>query len=371
MNAVEPLGVEPIGDAPGDAARLQDFVAQLAAAPVIGLDTEFLRERTYRAQLCLLQLATPERCECIDPLVPETLAPLRPALSAMPSIKIMHAARQDLEVLWPDFGAVGPVFDTQVAASLAGLPAQVGYGDLVRRLLGVELSKAHTRTDWSRRPLSPAQLAYAVDDVRYLFGLRDTLLEQLDKLGRVEWLTEELQQLARPEILFVDPERAVERLKGIQELDPDRQRLAQRLAEWRERRAADRNRPRSWILDDAGLRAMLLRVPRNMSQLAELSELAPAFIENSGADILRVIEAAAMPQPLPAVPGRARPDPLFTACVKKLATVTREVAETLSISPEILATRRDLEELARGERGGPTQRGWRREVVGDTLVAAL
>ena len=361
----------PIADPVHDRARLAELAAELAAAPVIGVDTEFMRERTYRPQLCLLQLATPARCECVDPLGDIDFEPLRPALSGARTVKILHAARQDLEVLWPLFGAVAPLFDTQVAAALTGLPAQVGYGELVRRLMGVEIDKSHTRTDWSRRPLSAAQLAYAVDDVRYLPPLRDALLEQLDRLGRRGWLEEEMQPLATESSLFVDPERAHERLKGLQELDPDRQRLARLLAAWRERRASDRNRPRTWILDDAGLRAILTAAPRSAAALQALPELVAGFVENSGADVLRVVAEAGLPARLPPMPGRPRPDPVFTDCVKKLGTVVRDAAAQLAIAPELLATRRDLEQVARGERGAPPLLGWRRAVVGDALLAAL
>jgi ribonuclease D len=363
--------IEPITDSPRDASRLKELAEEMAAAPCVGLDTEFLRERTYRAQLCLLQVSTPARCECVDPLGNPDLAPLRPALTAATPVKIMHAARQDLEVLWPLFGAVTPVFDTQVAAALAGMPAQVGYGELVKRLLGVDLDKSHTRTDWSRRPLSPAQLTYAVDDVRYLAPLRDTLMEQLEQRGRSHWLAEEMQLLATAESLFVDPERAHERLKGLSELDPDRQRLAKLLAAWRERRAVDRNRPRSWILEDAGLRAIVNRPPSNLAALQELPDLTPGFIENSGADILGVVQEANLPPTLPPLAGRARPDPVLAECVKKLGAITRDVATALQISPELLATRRDMEQLARGERELSLLRGWRRAVIGEALLAAL
>jgi ribonuclease D len=352
------------------AAPLADLVAEMTEAPAVGLDTEFLRERTYRAQLCLLQLATPARCVSVDPLAPGfDLEPLRPVIATGP-VKLMHAARQDLEVLWPLFGAVAPVFDTQVAASLAGLPAQVGYGELVRQLLGVELAKAHTRTDWSRRPLSREQLHYALDDVRYLAALRDELLQRLDRLGRLAWLDEELRDLGDPAGLFVDPERAAERLKWFGELDADRQRLTQALAAWRERRAVDRNRPRTWILDDAGLRAIVLRVPRDLAAMG-LLELPPGFVERSGPELLQVIEAAELPAQLPSPGGRPRPDPAIAATVKRLGDVTRAVATELAIGPELLATRRDLERLVRGDRDLGPLRGWRREVIGAPLLEAV
>lgn len=363
--------ISPISDDARDHARLQDLAAELACSEAIALDTEFLRERTYRPQLCLLQLASARRCECVDPLGNISLEALRSPLTQAPPVKIMHAARQDLEALWPTFGLVQPIFDTQVAAALAGMSAQIGYGELVRTLIGVELDKAHTRTDWSRRPLSAAQLLYALDDVRHLHALRDALLERLDKLGRTAWLTEELAALAEPKGLFVDPERAAERLKGLNELDPDRQRLAQRVAAWRERRAAERNRPRTWILDDAGLRAIVLVAPRDLAALRGIDALAPGFIDHSGAEILQIVRDSALPALLPAPSGRTRPDPALSECVKRLGTLTREVGARLGISAEILATRRDLEQLARGERDLGILRGWRRAVIGDALLAAL
>lgn len=363
--------IKPIGGSGDDLPLMQELAAELAAAPVIGLDTEFLRERTYRAQLCLLQVATPARYVLVDPLDNRHLALLSPALAAREPVKILHAARQDLEVLYPAMGPVAGLFDTQVAAGLVGMAAQIGYADLVRRLLGVELDKSHTRTDWSQRPLSAAQLVYAVDDVRYLAPLRELLLEQTDKLGRMAWLDEEMRALDNADNLFVAPERAWERLKGITDLDADRQRLARLLAAWREQRASDRDRPRSWILDDAGLRAIVQRAPRTVAQLAELTELAPGFIEHSGPHIIGLVQQAALPAALPPLPGRSRPDPEATARLKQLANVVTGVANSLQINTEILATRRDLEQVASGNPQAPPLCGWRREVIGAALLAAL
>jgi ribonuclease D len=168
-------------------AALADWASRLQSAPAIGLDTEFLRERTYRAELCLVQAATADDATCIDPLAGIDLTPVIAPLTSGP-VKVMHASRQDVEVLFPLAGLIRPIFDTQIAAALTGLPAQIGYGELVRRTLGTELAKSHTRTDWSRRPLSAEQVEYALDDVRYLLPLKAHLEEQLDKLGRLPWL---------------------------------------------------------------------------------------------------------------------------------------------------------------------------------------
>jgi len=355
----------PLSDQPSVTA----LALRLGEAPWIALDTEFMRERTYRAQLCLLQIAMPGEALCVDPLADIDLAPLRAALVAG-APKIMHAARQDLEVLWPLFGAVTPVFDTQVAAALAGFPAQIGYSELARQLLGLQIEKGQTRTDWSRRPLSAAQLHYAIEDVIHLATLRDMLMEKLDTLGRLSWLEEELHELARGERLFVDPQAAHERLRFGADLDPHRLRLLKALATWREQRAIDRDRPRTWILDDAALRALVLQPPRNAVGLAQMPELTPGFVERSGKAILGLIEAAGLPADLPPPPSRPRPDPELQARVKRLAAIVQRRAGELEMVGELLATRRDLESLARGG-DAPVLHGWRREVLGNELQAAL
>jgi ribonuclease D len=353
-----------------DQQSVLELAERLAVAPWIALDTEFLRERTYRPQLCLLQLAMPHEALCVDPLADIELDSLRSALTGGAAPKILHAARQDLEVLWPVFGPLAPLFDTQIAAALTGLPAQIGYSDLVRRLVGVELPKGQTRTDWSKRPLSDAQLHYAIDDVIHLAPLREQLLEQLDKLGRLDWLAEDLTGLARAERLFIDPDRAHERLRWSTELDPDRSRLLQRLAAWRERRAVDKNRPRNWILEDAALRALVINPPRNAGELAGMPELAPGFIERSGAKILQEISAAELPARLPPLPPRPRPDPAQQARVRHLSAIVQKRATELGLATEILATRRDLESIVRGEHDADVLQGWRRAAVGQDLLAA-
>jgi len=343
------------------APALAALATRLATLARIGLDTEFLRERTYRAQLCLVQVATPDEALCIDPLALADLAPFAQVLAADGVLKVMHASRQDLEVL----------FDTQIAAGLTGLPAQVGYAEAVRRFLGPTLDKSHTRTDWSRRPLSAEQLEYALDDVRYLLPLAARLQEELERLGRLEWLHEELATLADLRALTVAPEDAWLRLRGLRALDPARERLARALAAWRERLALEHNRPRGWILDDAVLRDIVLQVPRTASALAEIPQMPPGLVKRRSAELLGCIEGAQVPQPPPPLPGRQRPDPLRTALIRKLSGISQEAARELNLVPEVLATRRDLEQLADGRRDGAPLRGWRRAVLGERLLAAL
>jgi ribonuclease D len=353
------------------AAALEELAAHLMAEPRVGLDTEFLRERTYRAQLCLVQLSSSSTAACVDPLALAELTPLARVLTAPASVKVMHASRQDLEVLLPIAGLTGPVFDTQIAAGLVGLPAQIGYAELVRRLLGHELAKSHTRTDWSRRPLSPEQIAYALDDVNYLLPLADQLQETLERLGRLDWLREELAELDDEGALSVDPEQAWRRLKGLRDLDAGRARLARSLAAWRERSAIEHNRPRGWILEEAVLREIVQQVPRSMQALEAIPDMPPGLLKRRGAELLACIEAAAIDDPPPPLAGRAKPDPLKMALVKKLAGIAQSVAGELGLAPEVLATRRDFEQLAEGARDGSVLRGWRRPILGDKLLAAL
>jgi ribonuclease D len=352
-------------------AALAELAARLDAAIAIGLDTEFLRERTYRAELCLIQVATADYAACIDPLTLPDLSSLIPSLIADRPVKVMHASRQDVEVLFPATGLVRPIFDTQIAAALTGLPAQIGYGELVRRALGTELAKSHTRTDWSRRPLSPEQVEYALDDVRYLLPLKNHLEEQLDRLGRMAWLAEELATLADSEAFMANPEAAWQRLKGLRGLDAGRMRLARSLAAWRERRAMERNRPRGWILDDAVLRDIVMRVPRTVEQLQGIPEMAPGVVKHCAEDILAMVREADIPNPPPPIAVRPRPTPEHTALIKKLGALNQSIAQTLGLSPEVLATRRDIEQLAEGGRDVAVLQGWRRAIIGEPLLAAL
>jgi ribonuclease D len=352
-------------------AALAELGAHLETSAAIGLDTEFLRERTYRAELCLVQVSAGSDASCIDPLALSDLGDLGRVLTAPGIVKVMHASRQDLEVLLPVTGLVRPVFDTQIAAALAGLPAQVGYAELVRRLTGRELPKTHTRTDWSRRPLSPEQIEYALDDVRYLVPMKSLLEDQLQKLGRSGWLAEELASLDDARSFTTEPEQAWQRVKGLRGLDDQRQRLARELAAWRERRAIERNRPRGWILDDSALREIVLQVPRSVQALGGIEEVPAGVVKHCGDELLACVQAAEIPDPPPALQGRLRPDPLKTALVKKLGALNQAVAADLGLSPEILATRRDLEQLADGRQDVAVLRGWRRGIIGDRMLAAL
>lgn len=350
---------------------VEDLLSELQGESAIGIDTEFLRERTYRAELCLVQMTTRREPVCIDPIALGDLEPLRATFNDGGPLKVLHSGRQDLEVLIPLVGQIAPLFDTQIAASLAGFPAQVGYAELVRRLLGTELPKGQTRTDWSRRPLSPEQIDYALDDVRYLLPLREILVRDIEKLGRSAWLAEDLEALQDPSKLQVDPDRAWQRFKGVSAWDEGRKALLRSLAAWRERRAISRNRPRGWILDDGVLREIVQSVPRSIEDLSRIAEIPEGVVKHSGEEILGLIQSAGIDHPPPPLPKRERPDPAFVATVKTLSSVAQTIAKELDIASEVLATRKDLEDIASGRDVVSVLGGWRSEILADRLRAAL
>lgn len=356
-----------------DTDFLADACARLAAAPRLALDTEFVRERTYLAELALVQLGDGAEIHLVDPVARMDVAPLVELLGNAGRTKVLHAARQDIEVLLPLLGApLAPVLDTQVAAALLGLPAQVGYADLVAREIGVQLAKGQARTDWLRRPLTPQQLEYAADDVRYLLPLADRLEERLAELGRAEWLAEECAALADPRLYRVDPTEAWQRFKGTEQLRPAEQVRLRSLARWREERALRRNLPRSWVLADDSVREIARVAPRDVTQLRDLRVMPDSAAGKLGAEILEALERAAG-EPLDGIEQRndGRPTPEEQALQKRLADALRTIAARLELAPEVLATQKDLRRLVKGDRDAPPLRGWRRAAVGDALLEVL
>lgn len=354
------------------ASQLASALDLLAAEDFIALDTEFLRESTYYAKLCLVQAANRRSCVIFDIVALRDIAPLYQFLCDRNRIKVLHAARQDLEVLFlsqNDAVLPGPVFDTQVAAGLLGYPAQIGYGDLVAKRLGHVLEKGHARADWSRRPLSPEQLEYAADDVRYLVPLYENLKADLVAADRLPWLAEEMALLEAPQLYRTAPDAAWQRLRGTAQLRPEQRAALKRLAEWRELRAVEHDKPRGWILSDEALRILAERRPQTAMELERLELLPPAVLRKHADAFLQLIAAAtadAAHEP-PAV--QFRPDNAQMAQVSHWMKQVRTAAERMKISPELLATRRDIEQWVYFNKIGAFGGGWRRGVIGETLLA--
>jgi ribonuclease D len=353
-------------------AALAAHCARLRGREWLAVDTEFIRERTYYPQLCLVQVSDGATHACIDPLRIADLGPLLELLYDPAITKVFHAASQDLELFYHLTGKVpGPVFDTQLAASLAGFGDQIGYARLVQELLGVALDKAHTRCDWSRRPLAEAELAYAADDVRYLCQVYERLCAELQRRGRLDWLAADFAALSDPARYENLPEDAWERIGAAHKLRPNQQKLVRALAAWREQQARKLDRPRRWILSDDVLLDLVRRQPKTLEDLARLRGLPDGLAQKQGAALLAVLAEAAQ-APAPAAAREApRLPPAQQPLLELLQALVHAVSEEQAISPAALTSRRELECLILGERELAVLTGWRRAAIGEPLLELL
>lgn len=354
-------------------SRLADACAVIAAEELLYLDTEFVRTTQFSPRLCLTQIAAGDRVFCVDELAGMDTAPLWDLLSAGRGLRIVHAAKQDMEVAWVRHKRLpAPLFDTQIAAALVGQPAQVGYAGLVKALLDVDVDKTHTRADWSLRPLAPELIHYAASDVVHLPLVYGILREQLEKLGRYDWAVEDSARLVDPALYIVDPNEAWRRLAGLPRLPVPAQLRARRLARWREENALRADRPRQWILGDKSLLDIAMRRPRTESELAGCAEVAPGTARRQGEALLAELDAADREYSSGTdLRQESRPELVDPGQLKRIGQVVDDVAKSLGLAPEILATRKDITAAIRGEPGLRPLTGWRRTVIGEPLLAAV
>jgi ribonuclease D len=352
-----------------ESSQLQRLVAALEATSLAAIDTEFVREKTYFPQLCLIQVATPELVACVDCLAPLDLTPLYAELFRPGFTWLLHSARQDLEVVQQRTGRMPPqLIDTQVAAALMGYPAQVGLEGLLKRELSVELGESFARTDWSRRPLPEAALRYAFDDVRYLLAAWQKLDAELTRLGRSDWVGEDCARVLA-ERVAPDTTSVWSRLKGVHGLPFAAQCAALALVRWREAAAQRSDRPRRWLLADEVLVAIAAALPNDLEALARFAP--PKFVTRNGAAVLAAIAArddAALQAEVRANAAQPAPD---KGVVKALQEQVRQRAAILGIEPEILATRRDLIAVALGSPPPHLRAGWRSVELAPLLAPTL
>ncbi len=350
--------------------RLATFLPE---QPQIGVDTEFVREKTYHAELCLVQIATGNMIYCADPmgLDAKNDARARALWEIMTTPAwVLHSGRQDLEVVYQTTGILpGEVFDTQVAAALIGFQPQLGYGNLVNELFDVELAKTHTRADWAQRPLPDKLVRYAAEDVQYLLAARDLLAERLDKAGRLDWAIEDSMDLLDVRLYENDPAQAILRLKGARNLRGAARAAAVRLATWREREAQKRNRPRQWIMRDAVLLDIAVKRPDTRRKLGMTPGLAPRTLARVGDDLLRALTAAGNDECDYRPP--KRPDELQKAALKRMQEKLSGVARQLELATELIAPKKELSAAMLGERDLRIFRGWRLELLGKQLLEIL
>jgi len=352
---------------------LREYLDEIDGARSIALDTEFIREKTYYPRLCLIQIAANDRIACIDPLVLDDLAPLWDRLAQPETLVLLHAGRQDLEVIYQACGKIpAPVFDTQIAAALCGYGDQTGYAALVREVLDIELDKSMTRADWSRRPLSKEALEYAADDVRHLHVIYEHLLDRLKALGREDWLAPELESLTEPSQYAPDPAHAWRRIRAAAKLKPKEVVILRALAEWREREAMRVDRPRQWLLKDDVLIFIAQRPPRNIAELIAVRGVEEGFASRHGEKLLELIETARNeppPEDLPTM--RDRLTPAEEAQADLLMAALKAMAADNGLAPASIANRKEIERLVRGDRELDVLRGWRRAAAGLKLVDIL
>ncbi|MGD8358622.1 MAG: ribonuclease D [Lysobacterales bacterium] len=355
-------------------AQLRDAERAWADAAILGIDTEFVRERTYRAELGLVQISDGETAWLYDPQAFEDAAPLTRLLEDDSCLKVLHSGSEDLEVLLHSVSALpDPLVDTQIACAMLGQPLQLAYHGAVKWLFDVEIEKDQTRSNWCRRPLTDNQLRYAAMDVVLLPDMCSLLRDRLQKEGRWSWLEEDVARLQRGALVPVDPELAYLRIGGAPRLDDAGLATLQALAEWRERTAAERNRARGFVISDAGLMQLAREKPSSARQLESLDQVHPGARRRYGADLLQLIArsrssqgSVVMPEPLD---GRQQ------KILKRMKDIVARQARSLGIEAALLASRKELEKLVRSAAAGepPPERflGWRKEVITDELLAVI
>ncbi len=353
-------------------AELDAACARLARHPAITVDTEFLRETTYYPLLCVIQMASPEEAIVIDTLAEGLELGSFFALMADETVlKVFHAARQDIEIIWHRAGIVPhPIFDTQVAAMVLGYGDSIAYDSLVERITGHRPDKTHRFTDWSRRPLTDEQLHYAVSDVTHLREVFAALDADLKKRGRNEWVSEEMDVLTSPKTYDFHPERAWERLK-TRVRKPKELAVLMEVAAWREQEAQSRDVPRSRVLKDDAIGDIATHAPTTLERLANLRSLPKGFERSKwGQDIVAAVQRG-LGRDLHSLPKLERPrsNVNTSAIVELLKVLLRMTAERHGVASKIIATVDELEQIAADDQAEVAAlHGWRRELFGEAAL---
>ena len=353
--------------------ELSAFCERAARFNAIAVDTEFLRERTYHPRLCLVQVATPDECVVIDVIAIDNLAPLAILMRDEGTVKVFHACSQDMEVLNYTLGTLPvPIFDTQIAAAFLGERMQTSYNGMVHAFCGVTLPKSESLTDWSRRPLTPEQIEYALDDVRYLIKAYDVIMERLDESGRASWVLDEIKPLTDRSHYVVDRRVAFKRVKRVNSLTRRQLAVARELAAWREARAEYSNIPRKWLMSDEVLIALSKRPPHDAASLRRVR----GTEQLSDADVAGALSVIARGESCPAdkYPFIARThkpaSPELESVIDLMYALIRLVGERSGVATAMIASRDDLVDYVDHPQDSPLREGWRFELVG-TLIDDL
>ncbi len=359
-----------------DAVRLQNLCAEWQKLDAIALDTEFVRTNTFYAKLGLVQIYDGEQARLVDPLQPGMQAPLAALLGDAGVVKVLHSCSEDIQIL-QDYCStdVVNVFDTQIAAAMCGFGFSLSYQKLVDSICGVQLPKDATRSDWTQRPLADAQLDYAALDVIYLLDVYQQLRAQLEASQRLAWLQEDCAKLLHQMQTDVAPDELYLKVKVGWQLEPEELHILRALCIWREGQAMQRNKPRNWIVSDTAFVALAKQQPTGHDELKAIEDLSSNAIKRDGKDLLTIIErcradaAEQYPSVLPKPLGRGQ-----NALLKKLKALVRNKAEQLGMATEVIARKKDYEQLLRAADGSSSElanyalEGWRHAIIGEALV---
>jgi len=355
-------------------AQLAEFCGKINNAGYCAIDTEFVREKTYYAVLALIQIASEKDMACIDPLTIDNFDPFIALMQNRELIKVFHSPSQDLEILFQRFSCMPqPIFDTQLAAAVLGYDHQIGYADLVNQITGIKLEKKHTRANWSRRPLAEDEINYAMDDVRYLLPVYQTLKTELDDKKRYAWIEKDLLAMTSASNYQIETADLWRRLKGVQKLRGVELQIARHLCQWREQMAQQINLPRRWVVKDDLIIEIARLKPSKVIDLDSIRDVNEKFIEKHGNRVLAIV-ATAQDTPTSKWPQHDVKQSLSTpqqALGDCLMALCRIIAEDNQIAVATLATRKDIDSLITDRKNSRLSQGWRFSLAGEKLLNFL
>jgi ribonuclease D len=354
-------------------SELAATCSRMAAHPFVTVDTEFLRETTYYPLLCVAQMASPEEAVVVDTLAPGIdLSPFYALMANEEVMKVFHAARQDIEIVWHAAKLIPhPIFDTQVAAMVLGYGDSISYDQLVQRITGDTLDKSHRFTDWTRRPLSSAQLSYAISDVTHLRDVYLALVDDLQRRGRADWVEDEMGVLTSPDTYRMEPENAWQRLK-TRVRKPKELAVLIEVAAWREREAQSRDVPRSRVLKDEVIADIAVQAPTTTEKLKHLRSLPKGFERSRWGEAIVAAVERGLARDMKTLPlqSRTQPAPNGAAVVELLKVLLRMISEHRHVAAKVIATVDDLERIAADDNAKvPALAGWRLELFGEKALA--
>ena len=358
-----------------DDSQLKAFVKRCCTSPYMAIDTEFLREKTYYARLCLIQVAIEGEVAIIDPFAIKDITLLNDALTSPDVVKIFHASSQDIEILYHETGVVPrPVFDTQIAAALLGKSQQASYSSLVSSYCSVNLPKKDSFTDWSQRPLKDSQIRYAADDVVYLPQIYYDMVEVLNEKNRLQWLDEAFEEISSPEQYEIKPEERYRKLRRVNQLNAQQMAAAREFAAWRELKAQKINVPRKWIVSDEQIVEACRREARTIDELFMVRGMRESLRAEDARQAVACIKKGLLcpKEQLPQVHEKPKNEHNVDIVVDLMNAVVHLRARENHIAPQTLAPQAELMKLARGHDDEcELLKGWRYKVIGKELKELL